>query len=312
MFRWLWRLLYESTPAEFRSAFGIEESVERLRAATKRSVFSALSQTAAVGKVSEKSVRLQRVIPMVGNSFKPFFLGRFESREGKVLLVGRFTILPIIKVFMTFWFGMVTLGSVGLLFGLTSTILAPAVLGPFVMLGAGVAMVAFGKWLARNDVAWLSEAIENALESPGAVAARGMTTPIDPAAVPLTLKWAAIFLAASAAMPLLSGLAMPHLPAIPTQAGATPPFPPLGRWPLVYAALALVLSLGVWGRRPWAWWGFFVLLGGSAFWTMYAMQAIGNIGPPPAMRAVFAVMSCAAVALWGRWWYEQRRHFIWS
>jgi hypothetical protein len=73
-----------------------------------------------------------------------------------------------------------------------------------------------------------------------------------------------------------------------------------------------VLSLGVWGRRPWAWWGFFVLLGGSAFWTMYAMQAIGNIGPPPAMRAVFAVMSCAAVALWGRWWYEQRRHFIWS
>src|ERR1700722_19610501 len=104
MFRWLWRLLYEAQPAEFRSAYGLEESVERLRAATKRSVFSALAETTAVGKVSEQSVRLQRVIPMVGNSFKPFFLGRFEVSEGRVLLVGRFTMLPIVKVFMTFWF----------------------------------------------------------------------------------------------------------------------------------------------------------------------------------------------------------------
>ena len=34
-------LLYDSTPAEFRSAYGIAGSVERLSAATKRSVFSA-------------------------------------------------------------------------------------------------------------------------------------------------------------------------------------------------------------------------------------------------------------------------------
>ena len=59
MFQWFWRLLYESTPAEFRSTFGLEESVERLRAATKRSVFSSLGETAAVGKVSEQGVRLQ-------------------------------------------------------------------------------------------------------------------------------------------------------------------------------------------------------------------------------------------------------------
>jgi hypothetical protein len=61
------RLLYDSTPAEFRSAYRVAESVERLSAATKRSVFSALEETTAVGKVSV--VRLQRVIPMMGNSF---------------------------------------------------------------------------------------------------------------------------------------------------------------------------------------------------------------------------------------------------
>src|SRR3984893_14268492 len=106
MFRWLWRLLYESTPAEFRSAFELEGSVERLRAATKRSVFSSLGETGAVGKVSEEEVRLQRVIPMVGNSFKPFFIGRFEVRDGVTVLTGRFGLLTIVKVFMTFWLGM--------------------------------------------------------------------------------------------------------------------------------------------------------------------------------------------------------------
>jgi hypothetical protein len=298
MFRWLWRLLYESTPAEFSSAFGIDDSVERLRAATKRSVFSALSETAAVGKVSKESVRLQRAIPMVGNSFKPFFLGRFDSSAGKVVLVGRFTMLPIVKLFMTFWFAFVTLTSVAFLLGANSTIRAPAVLVPFGIIGGGVAMLAFAKWLARNDVAWLTKVIEDALASPrSTAAARAATPPIDPAAVPPTLKWAAIFLAASAAMALFSGFAMPQLPAIPTRAGAAPPFPPSGYWPLVYAVLVVVLSVGVWHRRPWAWRGFFVLLGASVCWTM---------------RAVFAVMSCAVVVIWGRWWYGQRRHFIWS
>src|SRR5258708_17440572 len=100
MFRWFWRLLYESTPAEFRSCVGRAESVERLRAATKRSVFSAIGETAAVGKVSETVVRLQRIVPMVGNSFKPFFTGRFEIRDGVTVLIGRFSLLTIVKVFM--------------------------------------------------------------------------------------------------------------------------------------------------------------------------------------------------------------------
>ena len=97
--------LYDSTPAEFRSAYGIAESVERLGAATKRSVFSALGETTAVGKVSEKVVRLQRVIPMVGNSFKLFFIGHFEVRGEVTVLIGKFAMLPLVKVFMSFWFG---------------------------------------------------------------------------------------------------------------------------------------------------------------------------------------------------------------
>jgi hypothetical protein len=42
---------------------------------------------------------------MVGNSFKPFFFGRFEVRGDEVYLTGRFTMLGLVKAFMTFWFG---------------------------------------------------------------------------------------------------------------------------------------------------------------------------------------------------------------
>jgi hypothetical protein len=35
---------------------------------------------------------LRRVVPMVGNSFKPFFIGRFEVRNDVTMLVGRFSL----------------------------------------------------------------------------------------------------------------------------------------------------------------------------------------------------------------------------
>ncbi len=79
------KFLYGATPAEFKSAYGLEESVGRLQAATSRSFFGSMSKQTAAGKVSASTVRLQRVIPMVSNSFKPFFFGRFEQRGADVL-----------------------------------------------------------------------------------------------------------------------------------------------------------------------------------------------------------------------------------
>jgi hypothetical protein len=56
----------------------------------------------AVGTVKSSCVSLQRVIPMVGNSFEPFFRGRFVEKTGKVILVGRFTMHWLVKAFMLF------------------------------------------------------------------------------------------------------------------------------------------------------------------------------------------------------------------
>ncbi len=128
-------------------------------------MFSLLDKQKAVGRVDKTRVSLQRVIPMVRNSFKPFFIGQFVEEDGRVILKGQFTMHRCAKIFMSFWFG----------FCLFWTLLAIALLVardpkkwwlPFFgleMISAGVAIVWTGKWFARNDIAWLSEVIRNAL-----------------------------------------------------------------------------------------------------------------------------------------------------
>jgi hypothetical protein len=160
--------IFGSEPARFESDFDLAESIERLRAATTRSVFLSLHKESASGTVNEHRVSLQRVIPMVGNSFKPFFVGAFEVVNGRVVLAGRFTMIWFAKAFMTFWFGFILLWTV--LAGV-SVIAHPQAgqwqlpLFGLGMAAVGVAMVRAGKWFARNDVAWLSERIQAALSA---------------------------------------------------------------------------------------------------------------------------------------------------
>jgi hypothetical protein len=315
MLRWFVRLLFDSTPAEFHSAYGLAESVARLSAATKRSAFSALGETAAVGKVSEKVVRLQRVIPMMGNSFKPFFIGHFEVRGEVAVLIGKFTMLPLVKVFMSFWFGMVILFSGVMLLGGSKPQSPKAIifaLQPFLMIGVGIIGVVAGKWFARNDAAWLSERIATALGAPqaDALGTRDGFMNIDADIVPMPLKVAAMLLAASGVTALVSGGAGSRFWPSVGRAGASTAAPTLGNWIFVYAILVIVLSIGIWRRRPWAWWSGFLLLGLSVCWSLFAVWASADVGPPMGIKVIFAIFSCVIVGVWGRWWYAQRKHFL--
>ena len=99
----VFNFLFGSVPVQFPSDFPLAESVARLRARTKRSVFLSLFERSAAGPVTESRVLLQRVIPFFGNSFKPVFVGAFTQSHGRVVLEGRFTMLLFTKVFMTIW-----------------------------------------------------------------------------------------------------------------------------------------------------------------------------------------------------------------
>lgn len=120
----------------------------------------------AVGRVTATRVILQRVIPFVGNSFKPFFFGSFRVERTRVVLTGKFTMHSIVKIFLSLWFGICA-------FSIPLAFLQVAIhggswwepFGPIGMFCAGLGIVGLGKWFARNDIAWLSDVIRKALAS---------------------------------------------------------------------------------------------------------------------------------------------------
>ena len=165
MLRRLVAFLYGSEPATFASELPVEQAVARLRAATARSAFHALLRERAAGKVSEHKVSLQRAIPFVGNSFKPLFVGRFYAAQGRSELRGVFTMHWYVKLFMSLWLGFCVLWTAVALLAVAAkpTELWFFPLAGIGMLIAGTALVAAGKWFARNDRSFLSKVISEAL-----------------------------------------------------------------------------------------------------------------------------------------------------
>jgi hypothetical protein len=165
MFRWFFQMIYGSTLITFNSSYDLPKSVARLRAVTNISVFS-LRQSAVTGVVMEQKVALHRSTPFVGNSFKPYFMGRFSSNNDQVVLIGRFTMHWYVKTFMTIWFGFLSLMIVLVLFatiwqnqpaGWQSALFCVG------MFSAGTLLVWSGQRLAHQDIAWLSDVIRKAL-----------------------------------------------------------------------------------------------------------------------------------------------------
>ena len=170
MLRSFFHFLYGATPVRFESQYSVQGSVARLAAVVKPSVFSSLSGQCAVGTVTEKRVSIQRVIPLVGNAWKPFFYGSFSSRGKGAVLVGAFKFSVFTRVFMSIWFGFIAFWTV-----LSTTIVITKSPSQFWfplfgvgMFAVGIAMIRVGKWLARNDLSWLSQQIAGALGTDGA------------------------------------------------------------------------------------------------------------------------------------------------
>jgi hypothetical protein len=162
--------LYWRQKAEYSSKYSVPESIARL----KNVVHSGFIPRAGVyGRVSESKVRLYRVIPFWANSFCPFFTGKFECTDGKVMLSGSYSMNAAVKVFMTIWF-------IAVLFAVLIEIasylpamatgkigvqnLDPLLLVPLGLFVFGVVLVKSGQWFSRNDINYISNIIKGAIQ----------------------------------------------------------------------------------------------------------------------------------------------------
>ena len=319
MIRWFVSLIYGSISVEWESAYGLEESVSRLRAATKRSVFSALAEPAAVGTVTESRVKLQRVIPMFRNSFKPFLIGQFVKRGEQVFLVGRLTMHGFVKVFMTVWFGFLVVFGLAAPFAQTPSRSASFafVFAPIAMCGFGVGLVWFGKWLARNDAAWLADVVKRAIGTTAGSSDGAQTIPAA-TAPPILAGRSMVVIVTAGVLGLMGAMNLAVVVSGMRSAGRDPfQFASMyssGAFKYVAAAegaLLLAIAVGIFMRSRIAWMAGFLMIASAWAYSVASLFLMNDrMGPPLAMKIVFAGFGLLVTAYWGRWWYAQRVHFV--
>lgn len=170
MVRWFYQFLYGSVPVRFTSPYSTHEALLRLSSVVKPSVLSSFAGQCAVGTVTETTVCIQRVIPLIGNAWKPFLYGSFSATETGAVLEGAFKFSAFTRFVMSLWFGFVSIWTIMataiVLTESTNDFWLPLV--GVAMFTAGIGMVLAGKWFARNDVAWLTQLIVQALGTNGA------------------------------------------------------------------------------------------------------------------------------------------------
>lgn len=316
MLEWFRRIWRGSEPVVFDSSFGMIESVERLKAATHRWGFFSLTGEVATGRVTESRVSLQRVIPMVGNSFKPFFVGRFELSGGKVVLRGRFTLHWLVKIFMGFWLSFCALfTALAMVAAVHSPRAAAMPFAGLAMLAFGVSLIRLGGWFSRRDPAWLSDVIRHAL---GAPATSGPTLRSQGAPSQSPERWppnvilvASVVLALLGLMSLVSSISgVRFYQGYPGGAVVTHYSSAELRYAVAAFGVALLaLAIGIYRQRLIAWRMGFVVLIGSGGVQALALMTLDDLGNARIPAMVFCVFTAGAIAVCGKWWYAQRVHF---
>lgn len=315
MLRRVKNIVVGSTPVEFESLFGISDSVERLRSVTGRSVLSVLTKQEAVGTVGPSHVSLQRVIPMMGNFFKPFFQGRFIEMNGRVILAGRFTMHWFAKVSTALWFGSAICGAI---VGHLQLVADPGTSWDMTrfwleMLATGAALLWVGIWFGRNDDAWLSNVIARALADPGfdntAASEHSDSTSALTRGRPIAITVAVAVFGLFGV--IIAGFAIFGMQSEPTAPLITHHFPYINVYLLsaIWASFLLVLTCGVYRRRLLAWRAGLVLF---AITLVYPIADVLNRDTLPMGRSLtltIVIGACLGNLMWWRWWHAQRIHF---
>jgi hypothetical protein len=170
MLRSLTDLVCGNETLAFESDFGLQESVRRLAAEIRpplmdlRPVVSGRTSV-VVGKVAEEHVSLWCETMLMHNAFRPKFLGRFQTFDERVVLIGRMVAVnemdhlsvgALLVTSLLFIVGPLVAGAHG-----------PALWWmPF----GGVLLVVFvlgavrlGRWFSSGDEDWILVAIRSAL-----------------------------------------------------------------------------------------------------------------------------------------------------
>ncbi|CCD86960.1 protein of unknown function [Bradyrhizobium sp. ORS 285] len=161
----------------FESEFSIEESMQRLTSFRVEpdllgfAPLTAMKLVVVVGRVTEDHVSLWCERLLIFNGLRPVFVGRFQTFDGRVVLIGKLVGMD---------------GHAGQIVGVGLAIGLLIIIGPLLELLRGshdpmlwlmpllgwlpplftIGVVRLGRWLSSSDENWIIGAIKHALVKP--------------------------------------------------------------------------------------------------------------------------------------------------
>ena len=166
------KMFYWKIGAEYESSYSIEESVKRLQDVTQHDRSFFCLRKGVYGKVTRDYVSLCRFVPYMRNSFKPFFVGKFQHSRGRVVLKGVYSMHIFVKVFLGVWFSMPIVSFITRVVPIFDEILngerniSPLIRssGALEILLFGIGLVLVGQLFSRNDIIYISKFINDNLK----------------------------------------------------------------------------------------------------------------------------------------------------
>jgi len=142
----------------------------RLRALTQ-SEWTLFGSSPVIGRVGDSTLKLRKRPPaMMHNSFQTYLRGALTDEGASTRLTCRFGLHSFVAVFMVFWFGMLwVFASIGLVAWLNHpadfSFLILGLVGPLVMTTFGIGLVAFCRYLARDEQRFLLDLLRDTIRA---------------------------------------------------------------------------------------------------------------------------------------------------
>jgi len=154
---------------ELISPISRQECVARLHDAVG-SRWSLFDTKPAIGRVGESSFSIRkRLRASFHNSLQTYLTGRLKADGAATRLLCRFGMHPFVIGFMAIWFGMLVCFTIAAIVALARGAIAQSngmiVVGHVMMWIFGIGLVAFGRFLARNERQFLLDFLQQTIDA---------------------------------------------------------------------------------------------------------------------------------------------------
>ncbi len=161
----LFNYIFGSELFELDLEVPVEDAIENFNLELRKRTLFPIATDGIIGYANKDSVKIGRVMPIMKNVFKPFFIGKFISNGNQSRISGYFRLSRSVQLGVTFSFGFFSLW----IFLATLSVMEKSseylylLFSNSLMLFLLVGLLKIGENISKDDKQWIKGALKHAV-----------------------------------------------------------------------------------------------------------------------------------------------------